>query len=427
MIKKAIRTGLQLGFSSTARNLYWVFSSNFISIILTFFTLIVVIANRIPKADNGIFLALFTLANLLSDLGEAGLGSALSSFVPPLIIAKKPAAAQQYVATAFRIELLIGVILLIILIPSSTLVSHILFANTPVINVIITAILTFTMVLQGYSTLALSAYQKFREVSVLNIFYSLIRLALLILVLLVFKLTIFSILVVYVLSSVLSWFYSLLFLKTGFMFTPSSKPDRNKLLHFSSFLALQKVFISLYSRLDVLMMVPLAGAVAAGVYGVASRFSLVYPLVISSLGQVLAPKFAEFAKGRDALGFFKNVTLVIGLLLISELLFYIGAPILMSVLVPKYPEAIPVFRGLLISLTGFIIATPFVSFLIYTLKKPFITTISSFIQLMIIFVANLLFIPRFKEFGPIIGIGISNAVMCVIAIAATWYFLRKDI
>ena len=429
MVKKIVSFVFDLGLSKTARSLYWVFSGNGILIVLTFFTTIL-IANSLTKAENGIFLALLTLANLLSDLGEAGLGSSLSSFIPGLLLESNETnkqEAQKYLATAFKLELIIGLILGSILAVLSVPISKWLFASTQPINVFITALITFILVLFGFSIFALSAFKKFREVSVVNIFYSLVRLGLLVVALLVFKVSLLLILLVYLIAFTSGWVYSLLFLKTNFLFAKASKSHTNKLLKFSSFLAIQKLFISISSRLDLLMLVPLSNAVEAGVYGIAQRFSLVYPLVISSLGQVLAPQFAEFGKGRHALQFLKKAGIIIGLLLISELLFYIFAKPLIVFLIPKYVEAITVFQALLIATTGFIIATPFVSFIIYTLKKPYITTISSFIQLVVIFISNLYFIPRYGRMAPAIGIGIGNVVICIIAISASFYYLRKEV
>lgn len=429
MYKKILSLGWALGSSKTARSLYWVFTGNGILIVLTFFTTILV-ANSVTKAENGIFLALLTLANLFSDLGEAGLGSSLSSFIPGLLLEPNQAnqqETQKYLATAFKLELIIGLVLGGVLALLAVPLSHWLFASTEPVNVILTALITFVLVLFGFSNFALSAFKKFREVSLINIFYSLVRLALLVLLMFIFKVSLFWVLVVYLVSFTLGWFYSLLFLKSRFLFAKASKVHAKKLLKFSSFLAIQKIFISVSSRLDLLMLVPLSSAVEAGIYGIAQRFSLVYPLVIGSLGQVLAPQFAEFANGKHALKFFKKTSVVVGILLLSELAFLIFAQPMITILVPKYIEAIPVFQVLLLSMTGFIVATPFVSFLIYTLKKPQVTTFASLIQLVVIFIANLYFIPKFGRFAPAIGIGIGNTVSCFIAIGASVYYLRREI
>lgn len=426
MINKLFSSASNLGFSKTAKNIYWVFFGNFASIIITFFTTII-IANAISKEDNGIFLALFTLANLLSELGEAGVGSALSHFVPRALTDGRSDEATKYVASGFRIELGIGLTLFLVVSLLSPVLSRYLFASTPVSNVLLIGIMTVFLIAYVFASFALSAYQRFREVAVLNIFYSLVRLLILFLVMLTTHLSLGTLLVVYLAAAIVTCGYGAMLLKPAFITTSVSGERIKKVMGFAGFLAVQKILVAVSSRLDLLMLVPLSGALEAGVYGIASRFAMVYPVLIGSLGQVLAPKFAEYKKGSHALAFFKKVTVVVVLLLVSQFIFYIFAQPLLLLLVPKYADAIPVFQSLLVAMVGFVIATPFVSFLIYTLKKPYITTLTSATQLIIIFLSNVYFLPSLGRMGPAIGIGLGNMAVCIIAITATVYYLRKEV
>lgn len=424
-MKQLLHKGLALSRTKTAKSLSWVFIGNGFNIVLTYFTTII-IANNVTVTENGIFLSLFNLANLLSDLGEAGLGSALSNFVPPLLLAHKNQEAKSYVTFGFVLELVIASVIGILLLLFSVPLAHLLFADTPVVNIFLTALLTMILVLFGFSTFILSAYQEFQKLALINISYSIFRLLILVLLLRFLHLSLFSALLVYLVAFILSWLYSLLFIGNKLTAHVEFKKKWH-VLSFSRYLGLQRVFISVSSRLDLLMLIPLSSAVEAAKYGIASRFSLVYPLVISALGQVLAPKFAEFASGHKAMGFFKKVLLVVGALVVSQVVFFFCAPLIISILVPKYMASVPVLQALLISMTGFIIATPFISLLIYTFRKPYITSITSVLQLLTILVCNWLFIPKFGSLGPVFGIGISNMLVCIIAIGATYYYYQKEV
>ena len=426
MMRNILEKGFAIGRSTTARHIYWVFSGNVLSIVLTFFALVVVMAPRISKAEYGIFLALFTLANLLSDLSEAGLGGALTKFIPPLLLQKKASRAKEFLATAHQIELGITIVVCVTLLLLAGPLARILFAGTAQINVVITALMTATMILMGFMVFALSAYKKFPEVTVVNVFYSIVRLAFLLVFAFLTKLSLFNILIVYLLSSILSWIYSLFFLGTSWVTIPFSQERAGKIIRFASFLAVQKVFVAVSSRLDLLMMVPLAGAVEAGIYGMASRFALVYPLLISSLAQVLAPKFAELATIGAATAFFKKVGLVICGLLVSLIVFNSFARIFISAFVQNYSEAIPVLGGLLLSMAPFIAATPFVSFVVYTLKKPWIMMVASFVQLVVIFAVNWWLLPSLGRFAPATGIGLGNLTIFIIAAGASWYYFNQE-
>ena len=151
-----------------------------------------------------------------------------------------------------------------------------------------------------------------------------------------------------------------------------------------------KLFVGISARLDLIMLVPLAGLVEAGVYGAASRIALVYPLFVSSLNQVLSPKFAKYKTIHQALPFWRKSILAFGLLLISLFGFYMSADLIISWLFgSKYLDAIPVFKGLLLAMTGFIIAAPFSILIVYTLKKPLLATVATLVQLLVIFFSNL--------------------------------------
>lgn len=426
MIHKIFKHTVLLGTSTTARHLYWVFSGNVMFIILTFFTTIL-IARNLSRADNGIFLALFTFASLFSELGEVGLGSTLTSLVPKLLLERQESEVRRFVTTAFRISAFVGIGLFLLTIVFSQMLASRLFATTQTINVMLTGGIIFGLILFGFSNWTLSAYQRFREVATLNIFYGLVRLGLLTLIVILFKLNLVWVLIIYFVSTLLSWIYSVSIFKLPLFSKPGGKVEVRKLVSFSSLLAFQKTCAAISSRLDLLMLVPLAGSIEAGVYGIASRFALVYPLVIGSLGQVLAPRFAEFGKGVEAIAFFKKVSVVIILLLLTQALFYFFAQPLIVFLLPQYRDAVPVFKQLLIAMVGFVAATPFTSFIIYTLKKPHVTALASFVQLIIIIVSNTFFIPRLGRFGPIIGIGIGNLAVFLIAVAASWYYLKVAI
>ena len=426
MIKKILKTSINLGTSVTARYLYWVFSGNAVSIVLAFFTTII-IARYLTKEEFGLYLALFTFANLGADLGEVGLGSTLASFLPGLVLEKKHTEIHGLLSTAFYIEFTLGIIMTIVLIVFSPVLAHFLFANTQPLNITITALMMFALLLFNFATFALSAFKKFKEVATISIFYSVIRLLLLFGVAFLSRLTLSKTLIIFMFTPLVGWWYSLFHLGFNEFIGKGSLERAKKLVKFSGFLSLQKIFVGISSRLDFLMLVPLAGSFEAGVYGAASRISQIYPFTISSFAQVLAPKFAEYKTGKSATSFFKKTGLVTILLLLSDLVFYIFAkPIILFLFGAKYIDAIPVFQGLLLAMIGFIAATPFVSLLIYTLKKPYITAISSLVQLIFIFSSNLLFVPRFGRFGPVIGIGLGNAAIFLISAFSTWYYLKKE-
>jgi len=150
-----------------------------------------------------------------------------------------------------------------------------------------------------------------------------------------------------VISLFFTWFYSLFYLKIKFIkFFPKILQIR-KLLQFSGFLGLQKIFITMSSRLDMLMLVPLAGNLSAGIYGAASRILQIYPFFISGFGLVTAPKYAEFSDHRKALRFFYKTLTVVFIFLMSIIFLYIFAPVGVLVLRGSMPSFLEVLEPVL--------------------------------------------------------------------------------
>lgn len=426
-MKRYFHQGLHLAKSATARNLYWVFSGNIITILMA--VAATALIGKAGPAQLGLFLALFSFASLVADFSEIGLGSALSSFIPRLQVENKKSEINVILSTAFFSQLIIGLIVTGILLLIAPLLSQLLFDKTAISHILITGVLVIILLLFNFGTFALSSLKKFQENALMNIFAGLIRLTLLIIFSWYKMLNLTSILWIQVVSLGCGFLYSLLYLQVKFIFTKPKLDYTKKLLLFSSPLGIQKLFVAVSSRLDILMLTSLVGAASAGVYGAAMRFAQVYPYAISSFAQVLAPTFASFSDKKSALGFLKKTLIITSIFVSSMVALYILAEPLISIPFGKeqYQTAIPVFRALLIAMIGFILAVPFNSFLTYFLKKPFIIAFGTLVQLIIIFVSNIIFIPILKEFGPILGIGLGNLTIFVLALGASWYYFKEKV
>lgn len=416
----------KLGTSRTAKSLYWVFSGNSVAIGLAFVSTIF-IARFLSKEQFGLFLAMYSFAALLSDLADIGLGPSLSSFLPPLITEKKVLKVTQILSTAFYIQLGLVIILSVGVLLGSNPIRSLLFAGVGNGELIAALGVMVTLTGFNFAVLALSAQKKFRESAVVNVANSVLRLLLLLIVAVWGKVSILTVLLIHLGGFLLSFVYALVHIKYRFLRLDTSSNDAKRLVKFSGHLGIQKIFVALSSRLDVLMLVPLAGTLEAGVYGAASRIALIFPFFIGSLAQVLAPSFAEFRNGREAKPYlYKSMAVSGSFLLVLGVLFIFAYPIVTLVFGTKYLDAIPVFQALLLALVPFVAATPFTSLIIYTYKKPQFIAFASGIQLLIIISANYVLIPTFGRFGPAWGIGLGNFAVLLISLTASMYYYKKD-
>ncbi|RJR30281.1 hypothetical protein C4564_00835 [Candidatus Microgenomates bacterium] len=424
-MKRIVDPAFRLIRSKTARSLYWVFSGNGLSIGLA--VVVTILISRNGPSELGLFLALFSFASLIADLSEIGLSTSLSSFIPPLVIAGQHQQVKKVLSTAFFIQLMIGLAIAAIVILLSPLLARVLFDHTESLNVTIAALIIIALLFFNFATFALSAFKKFQESALISICTGLVRLTLLIILTWFKMLTLTNILLVQLTALVVGFVYGLIFLRPAFLMHKPDLHEAKKLLRFSSALGLQKVFVAISSRLDILMLTALVNSSAAGIYGAAMRFAQIYPYAISSFAQVLAPTFAGFGRIKESLAFLRRSLLIMVLFLFSMVILFIFAdPIIRIPFKNQFVESIAVFRWLLVAMIGFILAVPFYSFVIYTLRKPFVIATASFLQLVAIFLANLYFIPRHQELGPVVGVGIGNTIVFGVAFAATLYYSKRS-
>lgn len=413
-------------FSLTAKNFYWVTAGNF-SIIFTGFLFTVYVARNLSPAEFGLFSAISSLILILSDLGELGIGGGLARFLPPLYQSKDESSTNKIIKTTFLLQLFISILIGSILIAFAKPIASILLhldshANLSLIRLSALGVVGFMM--YNFINNLIIAKEDFKKTFVILNLYSIPRLVLIFFISLFLKLNTLIILLIFFIGPITAFFIGIRFTSLKFL-KEQGIYSLKKLLSFSLFLALNKLFVALFSRLDIIMLTSLTSTYEGGLYSAAAKVAFLYPLIGGSLGTILGPKYSRLTIS-DALKFTKKVFLLVFLLVTSLIAVMILSPLIIRVVFGSaYVYSIPVLQILLLSTIPFLLAIPTNGLLTYTFKKPHILSISSLIQLLIIFSFNLIFIPRFGRLGPAISIGIAALVAMVISFISVIYYLRK--
>jgi O-antigen/teichoic acid export membrane protein len=221
------------------------------------------------------------------------------------------------------------------------------------------------------------------------------------------------------------------FVKLRFLFVKRIVGDLKSLVSFSSYLGIARSLTAVASRLDVLMLFALLSASMApseaGIYAGAVRFIAPYPLFAGSFSTVIAPRIATFSHHHELKKFLKKVILVTLSLIASVFVFIVLArPFLYLFLGIKSEPSVPVLQLLLVSQIFFVASIPAVSLAIYYLKKPYILTVNSVIQILIVIVGNLIFIPKFGRFGPAISLIFAYGITLILTSFMSFYYLKKE-
>lgn len=421
MISKTLKRGSELVFSITAKNIYLVGSGNLISVV-SGFIFYIIIARSLSVSDLGVFSALYSFILILSDFTDFGFGAGLSNFIPPLLKENKHDQVNKITKTTFIVQLTLASILGLIVVFFSSTISRLLFGNatanfSSLIGWSSAGIIGYTLL--NFSVSQFIAKESFKKVFSIQSLQAVIKVLFALSYLVIATLDLKSILIIFIIAP----FFAVIYNSPGLInaFTQKGVYSFKKLFRFNIFLALNKLFVVLFSRLDVLMLTALSSTYEAGLYSVASRVAFIYPLVGGSVGTVFGPKYAKLTIG-EALSFTKKSMLVVLILVVSLILLILIAPLLIPLVFgSSYTNSVPVLQVLLLGTIPFLLAIPTNNLLTYSLKKPYILAVSSLIQLIIVFSFNYYFIPKYGAFGPAFSVGIAALTALLISVTASFY------
>ncbi len=411
-------------FSKTARNTYLVFLGNIFSAFFAFLFTVILVRN-FSFSDFGYFSALLSFLLLVSDVSDIGIGTSLSRFLPPMESQKER--LLSFLKTSFLVQFIIAGSIFLIFFLFSSILSEILFHTKQMDYLVkITAIGIFFAVMVNFSQYTLSARQKFLQVGLLTSASSLFRLALLLLLIYLVSVSLTN--VVWI-QSITLFIAALIYFKLlGFKFLKVRRTagDFRKLISFACLLGIARGLTAMASRLDVLMLIAFTNSTEAGIYSTASRVISIYPLLSGNFSTVIAPRLAATSDKKMLRQYMLKVILAtIGLIGTIIVMLFIAKPFMVTLFGEKTIEAVPVFRLLLISMIFFVGSIPAVSLAIYYLKKPYILTINSVLQLIIVFVGNIIFIPRFARMGAAISLILAYGITLLSTSILTYYHFRK--
>lgn len=424
ILQNTFNTLFRLILTKTAINTYFVFFGNGLSAFFAFvFT--VLYTNNLSWENVGYFSAMLSLLLLVSDLADIGIGTSLSTFLPPMENTKEK--LLSFLKTAFFLQIGIASSITILLLLASGLLGEVLF-HTNDLNFLlqITILGILITILSNFCQYALSARQKFVQVSFLSAFGGLSRVLLFLGVNILLTINLQNTVYAQTLSVLSLLIVSFYLLKLDFLKVKRSTGDLLKLLKFTSYLGIARGFTALASRLDVLMIISLRGPAEAGIYATASRIIAIYPLLSGSFGTVIAPKLSALTESKLLSGFIKKVIFgTAGLIGTVVILIIIAEPFMLTLFPQKGADAVSVFQLLLFSMIFFVGSLPAVSLAIYYLKKPQILTINSVIQLFIVFGGNLILIPQFGRFGAAYSLILSYGLTLFSTSAMTYFYFKK--
>lgn len=379
----------------------------------------VIMARALGPTLFGIFSALNAVVTLLSSMGDLGLSSALVNFIPKLADRR-----NVIISTVFWIQITVSLLLTLAL-ALLGLKPDLVIPGSQTAHFIIIGILTGLYVLQGFALGIFNSERKFLSASILQGSDSVLKLVIVAGLFFTNSINIEYALLANVISCLLSVIWGLgrelsnirpIFPRAQVM----------EIFHFAKWIALSRAFSVMVSRVDVILLNLLVGGFQAGIFSAASRIALLFALLVSSIGSVIAPRFSAFVNKEDIKRYLKKVALMVG----GIALFMIGTIILADPLVrlifgEEYLAAIPVFRALTLAMIPFLLSVITSQPLIYSFNQPKYFSKVTMLQVTLLVILDLILIPKYQALGPTIALVIANTFLFG-ATATKLYLLIKN-
>ena len=364
-------------------------------------------ARSLSPDKFGIFSALTSLLAILYSLGDLGVGPAIISFLP-----RHKTIEAKIISTTFWFQYAIGLVVALCLWFMASWSDKIIPGSLPT-HFYLLGSLTFNYILIGWAQSVLTAKRSFLKISVSQIIDSIIKITLAYILFRASSLSISLSLAANALSVCLALF--LVFARDLFNILPSfDKSLFYQLFNFSKWIALSRFFSVLNSKIDILLLNLLSTSYQAGIFAAASRVTLLFAIIVSSIGSVVNPRFSLFKTKIEFLTYVKKLFyLITGVAVLLLITVFLADKIIIFVFGKKFVESIVVFQYLSFSMIPFLYSTILVGALLYTFQDSAYYAFLTFLNISIIFVVEILTISNLGYFAPVIGLALAN-ITCFI-------------
>lgn len=384
------------------------------------FAATVILARTLGPEQFGILSAISALIAIVCSMGDLGIASALINFIPKLKEKR-----SVLISTSFSFEILVGIFIFI-------LFSIFAIYNTSIVpgslrgQLLIAGFLSVNYLFLGFVQGIFTAERRFWGYSFSQIIDAGVKIVIIYTLLLISRLSIETAFLANVISTLLTLIiiFGKEFLKIKLSL---DKGIFQKIVTFAKWIAVTRVFSVFISRIDVILLNLLSSSFEAGIFAAASRITLLFSLVISSLSAVINPRFSGFSHKGMVISYTKKliglISLVTLLMLLSTLL---AKPIINIVFGDKFVSAIPVFQSLTLAMIPFMYSLATIPALIYTYNENrFVAKITA-IQVIFMISLEIILIPSLGYFAPAIALGASNIIVLVATSTKLLSLLRKD-
>jgi len=424
-MKKYINKAKILIFSGTAKDTYILFVGNIMSAFFGFI-FIYILTRKLSVDEFGVFSAAANLIVIISSFTDLGITTAMINFVSQKLGNHDNYGADRCLKASFIIRFVsVAIVSTIVLLIPKFVATNLLSTSdftvsywVGLISIGLTAWLTFPY--------AMMAYKKFWSSVLLDWSLGIPRILIFLSLASLLPVNLNLALMSYGLSTILPIFFGFSIIGLKFLKAKATKSDYLSLVKFSGWLGVNRIVSSISGRLDISMLANLTTASIVGHYSIASRLSSFVIVLSSSLGSVLSTRFSRFNdKEKEKRYLIKSTLFTLPIILGVIIWILVAKPFVLILFGDRYFESIKILQYLLISLIPFIFATPAVTAIVHSMRKPVYIGMFSFVQIVMVFVFNIYFTNLFGGLGPAIAFMISNTVLALYAFVIVYKYYEN--
>lgn len=393
--------------SQTLKNISVVLFGNIFSVLLGFI-FVILTARRLGPSEFGIFSTILAYSIFVSAISDLGVSQSIVKFFHG---AKNKMEQKKWLTSGFLSVLLSSITISIVASALYQFILRIVWHHQTSQYWLPLLLMNVVIALNTFLLSYFQTRETFLYRAAIDNLFSIIRITITIYIISINQLSVTSGLWIIVMAYLIAIVVGMVIAREWIFASHIDVQKIITLLGFGRWLAASNIFANLYGKLDVLMLAGMVSAYQTGLYAAASRFITIFPLVVSSLSAVAAPRFAQFDSHEQASAYLKKLSYLVGLVslgMLSLLLF--GKFIIITAYSNDFAPAISLFRYLVLAYIPLVLSVPAGNILVYFYKKPEIITLISSFQLIGLGILNYMMIPIYGATGVVIGLAIMNTL-----------------
>lgn len=407
--------------SKTAKDSLIMLFGAAITTVLGFFVT-VILARGLSPIELGLILTALTFTQLVSDMFELGINSAVLNFVSSSSEVERPVFLKFTFMAKLTIALLVGLGVLLLASPLSMFI----FKSEEILPFVqISSIGVALLMLVGWEQSVFQAKKMFIHSSLLGVLINILRV---LGILVILAVGIFNPINSYIVLQVVLVIGIVVFLfKIGknFFRVKNTTGVFNKVFGFGLPVGFGFALAAIYTKLDQIIIFNLLGGAEAGIYGLAFRVMSVFLFAGGALNAAITPRFASLHPDQFSAYFKKTLLAAFGLGFLSALGILVAPIFLPIIFGAKFYSSILPFQILSIGAIFFILSSPFYTAILYKFKKTKYSLFISLASLLLIWGLLNLLIPVYKSLGAAIAVTLIYGFQFIISVAFFFFWSRK--